>query len=185
MNKSIGYIFAFSLGAAAGVAVSWRILKKKYEHIANEEIASVKEYFSKRAAVNEQTQPEKNEESEEKDDSEPSDEDVTSYTRLARKYGDISPERKEEKDMPPYVIPPEEFGEKDYPMVSLTYYSDGVLADGLDQPVDDVEGTVGVESLSHFGEYEDDSVFVRNDDLGIDYEILRDPEPYHNGVGDN
>lgn len=44
--------------------------------------------------------------------------------------------------------------------------------------VDDVEEIVGEESLTHFGEYEDDSVFVRNDRLKCDYEILLDQRNY-------
>ena len=37
-----------------------------------------------------------------------------------------------------------------------------------------MDNVVGLESLAHFGEYEDDSVFVRNDRLKCDYEILLD-----------
>ena len=40
------------------------------------------------------------------------------------------------------------------------------------------EESVGKESLTHFGEYEDDSVFVRNDNLKADYEILADKRTY-------
>ena len=41
---------------------------------------------------------------------------------------------------------------------------------------------VGKESLNHFGEYEDDSVFVRNDRLKRDYEILLDQRNYSDVV---
>lgn len=79
----------------------------------------------------------------------------------------------------PYVIPPEDFGEKDdYSTESLVYFKDGVLADDMDHRIEDVEAMVGVESLNHFGEYEDDSVFVRNDRLKIDFEILLDERVY-------
>ena len=40
------------------------------------------------------------------------------------------------------------------------------------------DDVVGMESLTHFGEYEDDSVFVRNDRLKCDYEILMDERTY-------
>jgi hypothetical protein len=65
----------------------------------------------------------------------------------------------------------------------LTYYADDVLAlEYADRDtgeikydvIDDVEHTIGADSLTHFGEYEDDSVHVRNDRLECDYEILRD-----------
>ena len=44
---------------------------------------------------------------------------------------------------------------------------------------DEIEECVGLDSLTHFGEYEEDSVFVRNDNLKIDYEILRDEDDYY------
>ena len=87
--------------------------------------------------------------------------------------------RKEEGVERPYVIKPEEFGEfEEYETISLTYYADQVLADDNNEPVEDVEETVGFASLGHFGEYEDDSVFVRNDRLKCDYEILLDSRNY-------
>ena len=42
----------------------------------------------------------------------------------------------------------------------------------------DVENTIGIDSLNHFGEYEEDSVFVRNDIKKCDYEILLDESNY-------
>lgn len=56
---------------------------------------------------------------------------------------------------------------------SLTYFADGVLADECGEIVDDVEEIIG-DGLDHFGEYEDDSVFVRSDAKRCDYEILKD-----------
>ena len=84
----------------------------------------------------------------------------------------------------PYVIPPEEFDDSDeYAKLSLTYYSDGVLADENDEIVDDINETVGADFANHFGEYEDDSVFVRNNRLKCDYEILRDNRSYSDVTG--
>ena len=79
----------------------------------------------------------------------------------------------------PYVITPDEFGEiDDYETITLIYYSDEVLTDDDDELVEDVENVVGVDSLSHFGEYEADSVYVRNDILKADYELLLDQRNY-------
>ena len=77
----------------------------------------------------------------------------------------------------PFIITPEEFGElDDYTTISLTYFADNVLADENDEKISDydIESMIGSESLEHFGDYEDDSVFVRNDKLKCDYEILKD-----------
>jgi hypothetical protein len=60
----------------------------------------------------------------------------------------------------------------------LTYYSDGVLTDENDEVLEDVEDIIGIDSLNHFGEYEEDSVYVRNDEKLCDYEILLDNRNY-------
>ena len=78
-----------------------------------------------------------------------------------------------------HVIPPEEFSEyDDYDVVSLTYYADGILTDEDDNIIENIDETVGKGSLNCFGEYEDDSVFVRNDATKTDYEILLDMRKY-------
>ena len=99
------------------------------------------------------------------------------YTR----YSDLSADDEgvSDKQTKPYVIPPEQFGDdEEYEQISLTYYADGVLADENDEVIEDVEDAVGIDSLNHFGEYEDDSVFVRNDARKCDYEILLDQRTY-------
>jgi len=76
----------------------------------------------------------------------------------------------------PYVISPEEFGELDgYRQESLQYFADGYLADDMNNLVDPLEG---INPEAHFGEYEADSVFVRDDRRKVDYEILRDLRNY-------
>ena len=83
----------------------------------------------------------------------------------------------------PYDISPDEFGEfDDYEKISLTYYKDQILADDGDEPIEDIDEVVGSESLNCFGEYEDDAVFVRNDRLKCDYEILLDHRKYSDVV---
>lgn len=75
----------------------------------------------------------------------------------------------------PYAITPDEFGELDeYDTVSLVYYADKYLATYDGEIIEDIEDTIGFESLNHFGDYEDDTVFVRNDVLKHDYEIMQD-----------
>ncbi|RKJ92318.1 hypothetical protein D7Y41_15445 [Anaerotruncus sp. 1XD22-93] len=186
MNKATGFVM-FVLGAAVGSIVTWQYTRKKYEQIAQEEIDSVKEIFSRRelAADVEIVTPEPQTAKVGKPEEKP---DITEYAaRLEREgytnYSNVSAgEKKEEQEameMKPYVISPEEFGEfEDYERISLSYYADQILADEDDEKVEDVDNVVGLESLTHFGEFEDDSVFVRNDRLKCDYEILLDQRTY-------
>lgn len=83
-------------------------------------------------------------------------------------------------DVVPYVISADAFlaGELDYSQPSYTYYEgDKKLVDENDQLVleGDIASTVGAENLEKFGEESDDpnSVYVRNDMLRVDYEIVR------------
>lgn len=167
-------VFIFAAGAVIGSAVTWKLLKDKYAKIAQEEIDSVKEVFSKKKN-GPNTIDGVIETKEVKTETLQSFKDKVQELGYTN-YSDISKDEEGGSDMidKPYVIEPEEFGENDYETVSLTYYADGVLADDRDNVVEDVESMVGVESLNHFGEYEDDSVFVRNDRLETDYEILMD-----------
>ena len=184
MNKTINFMM-FVLGVAVGSVVTWRYVEKKYEKIAQDEIDSVKEVFSKREA--EFTE---NTEARIKANNAKEKLSVIEYAARLREqgytnYSNLADEKPEEvKETPmtvdkPYVIAPEEFGDlDDYETISLTYYADQILADDNDVIVDDVEDVVGFDSLNSFGEYEDDSVFVRNDRLKCDYEILLDQRKY-------
>ena len=79
----------------------------------------------------------------------------------------------------PYAIPPEEFGDYvDYEPTTLYYYADGVLADEDDNVVEDPVAMVGDDFMDHYGEYEDDCVYVRNDRYRRDYEILRSEKTF-------
>ena len=94
----------------------------------------------------------------------------------------------EEKVQKPdyYVISPNEFGEfDDYYNIFLTYYADGILADGEDIiDEDDIDNSIGLDFEEHFGEYEDDSVHIRNDRLKCDYEILSDARTFDQAIRD-
>ena len=50
MSKATGFVM-FVLGAAVGSVVTWQYTRKKYEQIAQEEIDSVKEIFSRRESA--------------------------------------------------------------------------------------------------------------------------------------
>lgn len=177
MNNTLGYVLAFSAGAAVGSVVAWKLLKTKYEQFAQAEIDSVKEVFSRRYKVEEK--PEEVTISEEIKV-----EDKMDY-RYIKKVNDYESNSELVEDTPEYtehtkpvVIPPEEYGMLDYETESLVYYADGILVDENDDIIEDVDAVVGRDSLDCFGEYEDDSVFVRNDARMTDYEILRDIRTY-------
>lgn len=179
MNK-LSYLLAFAAGALIGSAATWYFVKDKYERLAQEEIDSVKETFKKSYEDQELKHEEEIHKVENK-----------YYNSLAQNYNyekksrpETILEEDEEEEVrkmdEPYVIKPYEFGDYiDYEQISLLYFADGVLADEdtLDV-IDDVEETVGEYFADHFGEYEEDSVYVRNDAKRCEYEILKDERQY-------
>lgn len=190
MNNTLNKMFVFAAGAAVGSAITWKLVKTKYEQIAKEEIESVKEVLGRgrRIETNPVDDAAIDEGCEEEYDA--TDEDVdeckkildsNGYCRYSDSKEDNDNERKEEEDMTPYVITPEAFEEnEDYDVETLIYYADGVLTDEQNHIIEDVESLVGEESLTHFGDYPDDpdTVYVRNELTMTDYEILADERKY-------
>jgi len=81
----------------------------------------------------------------------------------------------------PYVISPDDFGvSEEYGQLSFVYFADGTLADDAEIPMnkEDIERTVGQDAINHFGEYEQDTVYIRNEQTKTEYEILRDIRTY-------
>ena len=170
MNKKT--ILAFFMGATVGSIATWKFLKTKYELYYEEED---EELFEDDAEEDtDEAEPAPINEIDEKPD-------LSIYTAKLKEQGYLQDVEKGGTDdmEKPYVISPDEYGEMDdYDLYSYTYYADKVLADENNEPIEDVDQRIGLESLKHFGEYGDDSVYVRNDELKADYEILLDDEKY-------
>lgn len=177
-NKLVGAI-AFSLGAAIGSIVTWRLLKTKYEQIAQEEIDSAKEYYKERYSEEKDTDQPEIIESGRPEITPDEKASIREYSSLVRDYTSSDEQKEVEYVTEPYVISPAEFGEKDdYETQSLTYYADNILADDMDNVIYDAGDVVGDDFDEHFGEYEDDSVFVRNERLKCDFEILSETRKF-------
>lgn len=213
MNKKIFGAIMFTVGAAIGSAVTWKVVKTKYEQIAQEEIDSVRdEYISLMEKMKKQLKENATHEgpqvAEEDDEYYPDDDerDFTEqerqqieYYKITSKYrssDDVEEEDDEEggkgdeDEVPyingPYVISPDEFASSPpgFNAQPLDYFADGVLADSWGVKVD-IEETIGEEALEHFGDYVDDVVHVRNERTEIDYEVTRDPRTYDDMLATN
>lgn len=98
------------------------------------------------------------------------------YTKFAQAY------KSDEKEMPRktlketgnpkvYVISPQEFNDGNNSIETLYYYEDGVIADADGNQIRNFKDLIG-DDWYHFGQYEADSVYIRNENNGIDYELL-------------
>jgi hypothetical protein len=193
MKKKLINLLLFASGAAIGSLVTWKVVKTKYERILQEEIDSVKETWerlnSDKSDVNNVDQDDTESEDVEdldEDEFDPEDEEMIDYTRLASRYGSSSDKEEEgggdevlSSIDGPYVIEPTEYGNGNYDhkLYCLTYYFDGILANDWWETFD-IEDTIGEDALNHFGDYVDDVVHVRNERLGADYEVVKDPRNY-------
>jgi len=164
MNK-IDAIFSFILGAAAGSVVTWEVVKYKFDLGPYEDI--IEEGGSENSELT-------------------SVEGIKGVKKNAKNIIEtqeyVAYNKEEDESMNntgPYVITPDEYDCSDYEPTTLNYYADGVLTDIYDNKIDNIDDMVGLESLDHFGEYEEDTVYVRDDSKKVDYEILRNTEEYY------
>jgi hypothetical protein len=80
----------------------------------------------------------------------------------------------------PYVITLFEYSrsETDYPQTTLTYYKgDDILCDPDDTPIYNKDKTVGELKFGH-GSKDESIVYIRNDALKAEYEVLLEPGYY-------
>lgn len=189
MNRKLSNVLLFAAGAAVGSLVTWRYFKSKYEVVEDE----IEEKTEEAEGESEEEDPEVLE-SKMSYKKPP----LKEYVKMVEDNGyvpkthmeeveeEIANGEWEDKDVyEPFIIRPDEYGElHTYETLSLNYYADGVLTDELDNPIEDVESLVPADFADHFGEYEDDVVHVRNDNLECDYEILRDLRKFTDVVGE-
>ena len=194
-EKALYFVF----GGAVGAVATWIFTKKYYEKIATEEIESVKEYYKEKKEKTEEEKVDKVSEDAvlaydpKEEDSvgipkRPSVETMRRYESLAETYKSRIPEEEQKSNFDkkeaiavskPYVIMPEEVGDLDHMTSTLYYFQDGVLTDDEMNPLEDPEDLIGdIKVEDHFGEFEDDVVYVRNEDMETDFEICADERKF-------
>ncbi len=181
----------FLAGATVGATGAWLYCKRHYEQIAQEEIDSVKVAFAEREST--MHHGDENEDKQ-KADMAKLKPDLINYAAKLQEEGytnySVHSENninKEDSSVvnKPYAIAPEDSGDSTYTQINLTYYADGTLADDEDDILEDIDGTVGSNFADYFGEYEDDTVLIRNERLRCEYEIQKDNRTYEEVTGIN
>lgn len=187
------HVCIFLAGAVVGAGSCYIFVKKHYEKVAQEEINSVKEYYHR------SKQYESSERDEEKDIpkieefvSDPPKEKVVNYSEYAaRKIGEqlrenIEKGRNEEhmvkyehptdEDTLPYIIDDKTVGNVSfYARATLLYYmgNDTLVDEESDEPIDDIQGTIGKDNLEILKSIPETTIYVRNVGYGIDYEVIK------------
>lgn len=181
-NNLLSKGLIFFAGGLIGSIGTWILIKTKYEQTIedkNEEIIFLRNRYSCTKNGDDINK------GDQKEIEKPDDISVQKIRDKVQELGYINDqimnERDDTKNMNrPYPIKPEETWEQDYPTITLTFYEkDNVLADEKDKIIKNIDELVGADFASHFGEYEDDCVYIRNDELEVYYEILKDNGSYH------
>ena len=204
MKKIISGITIFSIGFVAGIFATARYMKKQNEKIEEEvEIESEKMPGGENPENNDviermEEMTEEFEEYEERIKNEGY--YVNEKTTVISESGDIMYDS-DRPDPPvcrydeegyemeeytvmadrPYNIPPEEYevyceADGTWNSEEYTYYADGYVTDSQGLPVspEDVIRCIGTEFPNWFGTYEDDQIWIRNDELRMDFSVVRD-----------
>lgn len=190
MNGTLSKLFMFVAGAAVGSVVTWKLLKTKYEQLAQEEIDEIREFYAERESDEDTEDFEEENDKVDLEHNAYKKPDLATYAATIKELqyaaelnedsddeeeDDYYGEEDDDVEDRPYVISPEEVGDlDDYELIELIHFADDILTDENHEIIDDIAGTVGLDYAEHFGEYEQDSVHVRNDRRKCDYEILRD-----------
>lgn len=203
MKKIIYGAIIFAAGVVVGNLVTSELIGAKYRKLADDEINSYKEYYDSKYSKKDAVEEVIKEEPEEPEEPEEANEEVTKkdadrreYENVLKNSGYVSKGSEDntngkepvtvEDENNFIIITPEEFGEIDektgevFDMVTLVYYADNVMLYYEDQhQVDDIEHLVGKDFRDHFGDYEEDAVYVRNIRNQTDYEIIKEEDKYY------
>lgn len=182
MKETLIRVAIFSVGVGVGVVASMTYFDKKYQKLADEEIESCRQAFSKpRVIFTEKdivTDPEKHVEID------PLGSNVySSSVQLETKaYSDYyAPKKVEEaktlspKEDEPFDISVDEY-EEDTEFMKVTlnlYLSDGALVYEETEELADEGSTIGQENLDDFVRTSFSSAYFRNPKNNIDYEVIK------------
>lgn len=181
----LSHVIAFVAGAAVGYFAANYLLKDKYEKRFQQEVSSTIEAFKNNKKDDEVTHKDEKLKA-------VSDEvvvaDIKEYAKNIGKhdYSEVKDDEPSEKNKDegidhakPYVITEEEVDAyMNYSITQWNYYADGVLTDENNEVVEDVSATIGKEAFEHLKKTSESAIYVRNDLLELDYEILKNEMTY-------
>lgn len=187
-NKALIFIG----GAVTGSFVSWYFTKKKYETLAENEIAKMREGYrqkNKELAERARIKPDISEVTKDRFTIHQEDVDLAEKEEnLIAKYAEESKPTGEENispndDVIEFIDDGEFASMNGYEKVNLVLYEDDVLANEMSDDIVLVEDTVGQQAIDDFKHYNPEAFYVRNNQLMTEYEITRDHRTYEEVTG--
>ncbi len=193
---------SFAAGSTAGYLFAKHRLEKKFQEQLKEEIAYTKEFYARMNKADQYETPQKAAQALIPVEVEEAAEAIQRYQGQTTNYHaiskgeevvrnifaetsstDIEREIANRTEEAPYIISVKEYseGELDYDQATLTYYEgDGVLADEKEEHIPNIDEAVGDNNIPRFGHRSGDpnTLYVRNDALQMDFEIVRKEGKY-------
>lgn len=189
MNKGfiIGLVTGLGIGGAVGYFVTDRLVDKKYQDLANEDIDKMKDYYTKKlrelGSGEETEEPKENVQEEPKVIVKQEAAAKMSYNKppladLVRDY--VAKDEVEESDdaEQAYFITEEDFGEMGYEQIVLEYDGHGLRENDGEELID-IEAPNFEDILETIDNYISDNgvVYARCDETKCDYEITINDSP--------
>lgn len=160
-------LFSFVAGIAVGATAAWLVFRYKQTQKIEDEFEIIE--------AETDTPEETTDYREETEETGMTYDDNDGLVRLRLLIADCDYDPLVDDGKDPFTIPPEEFGQlEDYRQISLMFYADEILADTDDAALTDEEveiATGGYAWVDTLGEYDDSTVYIRNDRLKCDLEI--------------
>ena len=190
MGDKVVKVLIFATGVVVGSIMTARLIKDKYEKIAEDEIADMRDYYNeKRKKLSDLTEDTVSEEKTSgitDKEKEEYDRQLTNYNKMfesGEETKNVAEEDDDESDDDEddgiTLLHPQEFGTlDDYETAFLEYYTDGYVIDEFGDVVDDPERLLGKEALGSIGKYSEDVIHVRNDSEMTDFEVLKIAHDY-------
>lgn len=192
MSNSTKTILSALVSAGCAALATWFIAKKYYREQYKQELEEVREYYRNRKPTEDilTGNPDK---------ADPTVEEIAVAEHFAKEYGagqaveetlqtkDIPVEQDDDCEEPetdenePSMIYADEYaGDMEHDCVTFHFYPNGVLCDDGYNVIrrNEWDQYVPEDFADHYGEYDDDVVYVHNPRLKINIEIIREPEPY-------
>lgn len=196
---SVSSVISLAAGAAGGYLVAQKRLEKRYNDLAEKEIAAAKAYYSRMYKQDDYADPvelaKKHEPDKRKEEleevqtimgeqgyiSEPESR-VLTPEQLEQELLDMTILEDQQQDRP-YVIDRDDWFDQDagYEHITLRYFEADDLLVGSDKSVmEDIDGVIGIANLGRFGYKSGDNtvVYVRNEEHQTDYEVVLDKGSY-------
>ena len=182
---------AFIAGVGVGIAIAWTYNKNKYEDMVQEEVESLRDMKKKKEEPIKESEKEGLDTAEEIYEEHLAKEEAkkiinyNNYSKIEDEEDNCGAIARERIKNPIHVITPEEFAsEVGYDTDTFYIFENDIVANDNNEEIKNVEEMFALtvqEIRGQFGIYEDDSVYVRDEKLQMDYEILRELENYEKG----